>query len=181
MGEETERPATTTASIGAPVVERPIVHRSPAMATAGSSRHAKTQARRPRYFVGKPESPEVLICIVHRSILRRRFSKSLEMRVSCFLSVAMLSILMASPASGQTMAALQGRVSDSSGAALPGASVTARDVATGLTSVARRQRRGTLSPPGHHGGYLPGHGRGPRVPFRANRIADVRGRPDAGP
>ena len=48
----------------------------------------------------------------------------------------MLSILMASPANAQTMAALQGRVSDSSGAALPGASVTVRDVATGLTSVA---------------------------------------------
>jgi signal transduction histidine kinase len=58
------------------------------------------------------------------------------MRFSCFASVAMLSMLMASPANGQTMAALQRRVSDSSGAALPGASVTARDVATGLTSVA---------------------------------------------
>ena len=41
------------------------------------------------------------------------------------LGVAMLSILTVSPAGGQTMAALQGRVFDSSGAALPGASVKA--------------------------------------------------------
>ena len=54
----------------------------------------------------------------------------------------MLSILMASPVSGQTMAALQGRVLDSSGAALPGASVSARDVATGLTSVAATDGEG---------------------------------------
>src|SRR4051812_13538795 len=58
------------------------------------------------------------------------------MRLSCCLRLAMLSFLTASPASGQTMAALQGRVSDPSGAALPGASISARDVATGVTSVA---------------------------------------------
>jgi len=54
----------------------------------------------------------------------------------------MLSILMASPASGQTMAALQGRVFDSSGAALSGGSVAIRDVATGLISGARTNAEG---------------------------------------
>ena len=69
------------------------------------------------------------------------------MQISCFVSVAMLSILMASSANGQTMAALQGRVSDASGAALPGASVSARDVATGLTSVAAANAEGRYQLP----------------------------------
>jgi hypothetical protein len=64
------------------------------------------------------------------------------MQVSWFLTLAMLSSLMASPASGQTTAALQGRVLDATGAALPAASVSARDVATGLTSVAPADAEG---------------------------------------
>ena len=46
MGDEAERPAITVASIGAPFVESPIVHRSPAKAVAGISRHANTHKRR---------------------------------------------------------------------------------------------------------------------------------------
>ena len=93
------------------------------------------------------------------------------MRVSCFVSVAMLSILMASPASGQTMAALQGRVSDSSGAALPGASVTARDVATGLTSVAAANAEGRYQLPAITAGtyQVTAEARG----FRSERIESL--------
>jgi Carboxypeptidase regulatory-like domain len=46
----------------------------------------------------------------------------------------MLLIVTVSPASAQTLAALQGRVVDPSGAALPGASILVRNSATGLTS-----------------------------------------------
>ena len=78
------------------------------------------------------------------------------------------------------MAVLQGRVVDPSGAALPGASVVVRDAATGLTSIGADRRRRALPRAGDPGGRVPGHGRGSRVPFRAHRIADVRGRPHAG-
>ena len=93
------------------------------------------------------------------------------MRVSCFVSVAMLSILMASPANGQTMAALQGRVSDSSGAALPGASVKARDVATGLTSVAAANAEGRYHLPAITAGtyQVTAEARG----FRSERIESL--------
>jgi protocatechuate 3,4-dioxygenase beta subunit len=80
----------------------------------------------------------------------------------------MLSILLAASAHGQTMAALQGRVSDSSGAALPGASVEARDVATGLTSVAAANAEGRYHVPADHGGHYQVTAEAPRVPFRAN-------------
>ena len=93
------------------------------------------------------------------------------MPVSCFVSVAMLSILMASPANGQTMAALQGRVSDSSGAALPGASVKARDVATGLTSVATANAEGRYQLPAITAGtyQVTAEARG----FRSERIESL--------
>ena len=47
-----------------------------------------------------------------------------------------------SPAGGQTMAVLQGRVVDPSGAAVPGASIAVRDSATGLASVAPTNAEG---------------------------------------
>ena len=55
VGEEAERPAIATASIGAPLVESPMVHRSPALATEFSSRHANKQGRRGRRAT-RPES-----------------------------------------------------------------------------------------------------------------------------
>ncbi len=93
------------------------------------------------------------------------------MRVSCFLSLAMLSILVASRASGQTMAALQGRVSDSSGAALPGASVTARDVATRLTSTGHADAAGRYHLPAITAGtyQVTAEARG----FRSERIESL--------
>jgi hypothetical protein len=83
----------------------------------------------------------------------------------------MLSILMASPAGGQTMAALQGRVSDSSDAALPGASVKARDVATGLTSVAAANAEGRYQLPAITAGtyQVTAEARG----FRSERIESL--------
>ena len=93
------------------------------------------------------------------------------MRVSRFVSVAMLSILMASPANGQTMAALQGRVFDSSGAALPGASIKARDVATGLTSAAAANAEGRYQLPAITAGtyHVTAEARG----FRSERIESL--------
>src|SRR5688500_15166360 len=46
------------------------------------------------------------------------------------------------PAGAQTMAALQGRVVDASGAGLPGASIALRDPGTGLTSVVTSDGQG---------------------------------------
>src|SRR5262245_50388309 len=48
VGEEAEAPAITNASIGAPAVESPMVHRSPAKVTAGDRRHANTPRRKNR-------------------------------------------------------------------------------------------------------------------------------------
>ena len=64
------------------------------------------------------------------------------MRISCFVIQAMLLILTVPPASAQTMGALQGRVLDPSGAALPGASIVVRDSATGFTSVVATDAEG---------------------------------------
>ena len=44
VGDEADRPAIATASIGAPLVDRPMVQRSAANAGAWSHRQAKTQA-----------------------------------------------------------------------------------------------------------------------------------------
>src|SRR6187399_3329092 len=93
------------------------------------------------------------------------------MRASCFISAAMLSILMASPVNGQTMAALQGRVSDSSGAALPGASVKAREVATGLTSVAAANAEGRYQLPAITAGTYQVTAEAPG--FRSERIESL--------
>jgi len=90
------------------------------------------------------------------------------MRVSRLGGVAMLSILLAASAHGQTMAALQGRVADSSGAALPGASVKARDVATGLTSVAAADAEGRYHVPAITAGTYQVTAEAPG--FRAERI-----------
>ena len=53
-----------------------------------------------------------------------------------------LSFLPASPAGTQTMAVLQGRVVDASGAGIPGASIALRDPGTGLTSAATSDGQG---------------------------------------
>src|SRR5688572_1655988 len=92
-------------------------------------------------------------------------------RVLCSLRLAMLSILMASPASGQTMAALQGRVSDSSGAALPDASVKAQDVATGLTAVALARAEGRYHLPAITAGTYQVTAEAPG--FRSERIESL--------
>jgi Carboxypeptidase regulatory-like domain/TonB dependent receptor-like, beta-barrel len=78
---------------------------------------------------------------------------------------------MASPASAQMMAALQGRVSDSSGAALPGASVSAREVATNLTSVAATDAEGRYHLPAITAGtyQVTAEARG----FRSERIESL--------
>jgi hypothetical protein len=92
-------------------------------------------------------------------------------RVLSLVSLAVLSLLIASSANGQTMAAMQGRVFDSSGAALPGASVSARDVATGLTSAARADAEGRYHLPALMAGtyQVTAEARG----FRSERIALV--------
>jgi hypothetical protein len=56
------------------------------------------------------------------------------MRTPCFIVLSALLILPVPAAASQTLAALQGRVVDQSGAAIPAASITVRDAATGLTS-----------------------------------------------
>ena len=52
-----------------------------------------------------------------------------------------------SPASAQTMAVLQGRVLDPSGAAVPGASVVVRNSATGFTSTTSSDDQGRYHVP----------------------------------
>ena len=64
------------------------------------------------------------------------------MRTTCPFLLAILSVLTVSPASTQTMAVLQGRVVDPSGAALPKATIVVRDSATGLTRMAPTDAEG---------------------------------------
>ena len=69
------------------------------------------------------------------------------MRSSCLLIQATLLLLTVSPASAQTMAVLQGRVLDPSGAAVPGASVVVRNSATGFTSTTSSDAEGRYHVP----------------------------------
>jgi protocatechuate 3,4-dioxygenase beta subunit len=69
------------------------------------------------------------------------------MRLSCFWMPATLLILTVSPATAQTMAVLQGRVLDPSGAALAGASIVVRDLATGFTSAVPTDAEGRYHVP----------------------------------
>ena len=64
------------------------------------------------------------------------------MRTPCPFLLAILSVLTVSPASTQTMAVLQGRVVDPSGAVLPKATIVVRDSATGLTRMAPTDAEG---------------------------------------
>ena len=84
--------------------------------------------------------------MVSERILRPTAS-GLVMRTSCFLMQAVLLLAIASPARAQTMAALQGRVLDPSGAAVPGASVEVQDSATGFTRVAPTDAEGRYHAP----------------------------------
>ena len=79
--------------------------------------------------------------MVTERILRPTVS-GLVIRTSCFLRQAVLLLVIASPARAQTMAALQGRVLDPSGAVVPGASVVVRDSATGFARVAPTDAEG---------------------------------------
>jgi hypothetical protein len=71
--------------------------------------------------------------MANRSILRFTLLMTTVMLTVGWVLVALL-ILPVPSANAQTMAALQGRVVDASGAALPGASVAVRDPATGFAS-----------------------------------------------
>ena len=66
---------------------------------------------------------------------------------SCLLGQAALGLLTASLASAQTMAVLQGRVLDPSGAGVPGASVVVRNSATGFNSSASSDGQGRYHVP----------------------------------
>ena len=107
-----------------------------------------------------------------RSILRPIASGHSNAAVTVSFCMAMLSILIVSPASGQTMAALQGRVVDPSGAALPGASVAVRDAATGLTSVGADRRRRAL-PRCRRSRRAPTRSRREARGFRSERIESL--------
>jgi Carboxypeptidase regulatory-like domain len=64
------------------------------------------------------------------------------MRQNCVFLQTILSLLTVLAASAQPMAVLQGHVVDSSGAALPNASIVVRDAATGLTRMAPTDAEG---------------------------------------
>ena len=66
---------------------------------------------------------------------------------SWLLIQATLVLLIVSPASAQTMAVLQGRVLDPSGAAVPGASVVVRNSATGFSSTTSSDGQGRYHVP----------------------------------
>ena len=131
--------------------------------------------------VGSVETDKTLICMVTGNILR-----PIAARVHAHA-------LLVSPNPGDAIASdsVAGERADDGGAAgargrsirrgVPGASVVVRDAATGFTSTTSSDGQGPLSRAGHPGRRVPSHGRGSRVPIRAHRRADVRGRPHAGP
>ena len=82
-----------------------------------------------------------MICIANSSILRSVQLSTIVMRTFAAGVLALL-IVPVPPAGAQTMAVLQGRVVDASGAGLPGASIAVRDPGTGLTSVATSDGQG---------------------------------------
>src|SRR5687767_7539379 len=70
------------------------------------------------------------------------------MRSFCLIIQATLLLMTVSLGSAQTMAVLQGRVLDPSGAAVPGASIVVRNSATGLTSTTSSDGQGRYYVPG---------------------------------
>ena len=90
------------------------------------------------------------------------------MRSSCLLIQATLLLLIVSLASAQTMAMLQGRVLDPSGAAVPGASVVVRNSATGFTSTTSSDGQGRYHVPGIPAGAYQVTAEAPG--FRSERI-----------
>src|SRR4026209_2554716 len=90
------------------------------------------------------------------------------MRASCLLIQATLLLLTVSLASAQTMAMLQGRVLDPSGAAVPGASVVVRNSATGFTSTTSSDDQGRSHVPGIPAGAYQVTAEAPG--FRSERI-----------
>ena len=90
------------------------------------------------------------------------------MRSSCLLIQATLLLLTVSLASAQTMAMLQGRVLDPSGAAVPGASVVVRNSATGFTSTTSSDGQGRYHVPGIPAGAYQVTAEAPG--FRSERI-----------
>ena len=90
------------------------------------------------------------------------------MRSSCLLIQVTLLLLTVSLASAQTMAMLQGRVLDPSGAAVPGASVVVRNSATGFTSTTLSDGQGRYHVPGIPAGAYQVTAEAPG--FRSERI-----------
>ena len=85
-----------------------------------------------------------------------------------FVLLALLMLPVPS-VSAQTMAVLQGRVIDPSGAAVPGASIRVRDPATGFAGSGQSDGDGRYHVAAHSAGDLPGHHRDRGVPHRPNR------------
>ena len=90
------------------------------------------------------------------------------MQSSCLLIQATLLLLTVSLASAQTMAMLQGRVLDPSGAVVPGASVVVRNSATGFTSTTSSDDQGRYHVPGIPAGAYQVTAEAPG--FRSERI-----------